>query len=67
MKHNTTVHTDVLYKQRKLRGWTQQQVANLLGVNVATISRIETGKRKTGSTIKRLADALEVDMEEVLE
>ncbi len=47
---------------RKIRGLSQEQVANILGVDKSTIHRWETGKRAVDlSDLQRLADIYKVD------
>lgn len=44
---------------RKLRGYNQEELAELVGVTPSTISQLETGKQGfTDSTLTALADAL---------
>lgn len=52
---------------REYRGMSQQQLAEAAGVSQAMVTMIETGRR-TGqvSTLRRLAGALDVDMEDLL-
>lgn len=52
---------DNLYKIRELRGMSQQQLADAVGANQATISKIEKGTgNPTLSMINRIAKALGV-------
>ena len=56
-----------LIYQRKLKGYSQEKLAELSGVTVRTIQRIERGEVNSHvNTLKLLADALEVDMKELL-
>lgn len=52
---------------RRLRGLTQQQLAEKAGIDQATISKIErdAGYNYTADTIKRIADALDVEQAEL--
>ncbi|UWX61277.1 helix-turn-helix domain-containing protein [Chryseobacterium oranimense] len=51
---------------RRKKGLSQQQLADVSGVSIRTIQRIETGKVEAHpSTLKMLADALEVDTEKL--
>ena len=56
-----------LYRLRKLRGWTQQELADQLGVTNRSVSKWETGETlpETGQLIP-LADAFGVTMDELL-
>jgi uncharacterized Tic20 family protein len=52
---------------RKLKGITQESLAEISGLNVRTIQRIESGEVDPRLfTLKSIADALEVRMEELL-
>lgn len=53
--------------KRLAKGWTQTELAQKSGVPQPTISQIEKGTRKypTHKSIKRIAKALEVDIEEL--
>lgn len=49
---------------RKTRGLTQQQLADLLGVQRATISNYEIGRRSPHiKELERIADAMSVSLE----
>lgn len=52
---------------RTLKGFTQEKLANLSGIDQTTISAIECGKNKKPSweTVLRIAKALGVDPEEI--
>ncbi len=55
-----------LREARHRRLLTQLELANLVGMTTATISRIETGATKARiSTVRRLAEALDVDPAEL--
>jgi uncharacterized Tic20 family protein len=52
---------------RKLRGITQESLAEVTGLNVRTIQRIESGDVDPRLyTLKSIADALDVNLEELL-
>ncbi len=56
-----------IYRKRKEKGYTQEQLAELLDVNPRSISRWETGKNMPDTTLlKPLANALGVSVEEIL-
>jgi D-alanyl-D-alanine-carboxypeptidase/D-alanyl-D-alanine-endopeptidase len=56
-----------LVYQRKLKGYSQEKLAELSGVTVRTIQRIERGDVNSHmNTLKLLADALEVDIQALL-
>jgi transcriptional regulator with XRE-family HTH domain len=49
------------------RGWSQQQLAAISGVNVRTIQRIEGGQPASVETVKALAAAFEMEFNELRE
>jgi transcriptional regulator with XRE-family HTH domain len=51
---------------RELKLMTQRELAEKAGVSQATIVRIERGRQGALSTIRKLADALEVQPGELL-
>lgn len=54
-------------RQRKAVGLTQAELAERVGVQPETISRIETGARAASlALIARVADALEVELHELV-
>lgn len=63
---NQSLSKNLIY-QRKLRGYSQEKLAELSGVTVRTIQRIERGDVNSHmNTVKLLADALEVGVQELL-
>lgn len=51
---------------RKLKGYTQTEFADKLGVSVAIVGTIERGTRKPDARIlKKIAEVLGVDQEEL--
>ena len=56
-----------LKELRRLRAFSQQELADVAGVGRNTISRIERGETGAhGRTLRRLAQALSVDVAELL-
>lgn len=53
----------IVRKLRLQRGWTQEHLAELLGVNVRTVQRIERGGKASLETRQALAAVFEVDLE----
>jgi len=52
---------------RKLKGYTQMELAKRLGVSVMIVGTIERGTRKPDARIlRRIAETLGVDLEELL-
>jgi transcriptional regulator with XRE-family HTH domain len=48
-------------KRRLQRGWSQQQLAELSGLSVRTIQRIENGQTPSMESLKSLASVFETD------
>ncbi|EGL19675.1 helix-turn-helix domain-containing protein [Paenibacillus chitinolyticus] len=52
---------------RKLKGYTQNQLAELLGVSIAVLGSIERGTRKPDTRmIQKISNALGIEPEELL-
>lgn len=52
-----------LKAEREKRGWSQDQLADCVGMTKATISRFETGQRKPlRDRVERIASSLEADV-----
>jgi transcriptional regulator with XRE-family HTH domain len=51
----------MIQKLRLQRGWSQQQLADLSGLSVRTIQRIEQGQVASTESLKSLAAVFEVD------
>jgi transcriptional regulator with XRE-family HTH domain len=51
----------LVQKLRLKRGWSQQQLADLSGVSVRTIQRLERGQPASTETLKSLASVFETD------
>ncbi len=59
---------DELKRLRRLRGLTQQELAERSGVSQYTITEIETGRREPRpSTLRKLARALDVEVSDFFE
>lgn len=52
-------------KLRLKRGWSQQQLAELSGLSVRTIQRMEGGQPASTETLKSLASVFEIDFSEL--
>lgn len=53
---------EILQNYRYTRGWTQQQLADLVGVNVSVVSAVETFRGMSGYSLWKFRRALpEVD------
>jgi len=55
-----------LERARKLKGWNKAKLAKVAGVDPSTVGHVETEEFVTEPTVKKLADALGLSMEEVL-
>lgn len=52
---------------RKLKGFTQTELAELLGVSIAIVGTIERGTRRPDARmLKRIAEALGIDHDELI-
>jgi transcriptional regulator with XRE-family HTH domain len=51
----------LIQKLRLQRGWSQQQLADLCGLSVRTIQRIEQGQVASTESLKSLAAVFEID------
>ena len=50
------------------KGMTQEDLANLTGISLRTIQRIEQGKVKPRSfSLKKIAEALKIDLKDLLQ
>jgi len=53
---------------RKDRGWTQEQLAEAIGIEAVSLSRLETGDRALSlSTLGHISDALGVGLADLLD
>ena len=55
-----------LREARTARGWSQEELAGRTGVSGRTIQRIENGSRPSSATARLLAEALGVEVADVL-
>ncbi len=56
-----------LKELRKLRAFSQQELADASGIGRATVSRIERGETGAhGRTLRKLAEVLRVDVSELV-
>jgi transcriptional regulator with XRE-family HTH domain len=53
--------TVIVQKMRLEQGWSQQQLADISGLNVRTIQRIESGQSASLESFKALGAAFDVD------
>lgn len=52
-------------KLRMEKGWSQEQLAQLSGLNIRTIQRIESGNKPGLETLKALAAVFDVDINQL--
>lgn len=50
---------------RQHKGWSQQELASRAGVSISSVVRAERGTSSNKSTLRLLAQALGVDVEEL--
>jgi len=60
-----TVDGRTLRTLRLQRGWSQKDLARAAGIRQGTVSAIENGKRARPSTVRLIADALDVGVPDV--
>ena len=62
--------TSKLKRARTIKGYTQEELAELSGVNIKSITSYEQNPEKlssaSASTVYRLADALGIEIEDIL-
>ena len=52
-------------KLRMERGWSQEQLAQLSGLNIRTIQRVESGNKPGLETLKALAAVFDIDINQL--
>jgi len=57
----------LIQKLRLLRGWSQEQLAELSGLSVRTIQRLERGQTASVESLKALGAAFEIDFSHLKE
>ena len=55
----------LMQKLRLQRGWSQQQLADLSGLSVRTIQRLEKGQDASTESLKSLAAVFEIDFSQL--
>lgn len=64
----TTAHQAPHIKElRTARAWSQEQLAQIAGINVRTIQRIENGEPASFETLKSIAASFDIDVSTLLE
>lgn len=57
----------MLKKLREKMGYTQQDLSNITGISIKTISNIENGKDCNTKIVKKLAILFDTTLEDILE
>lgn len=57
----------LIQKLRLQRGWSQEQLAELSGLSVRTIQRLERGQPASAESLKALASVFEIDFSDLKE
>jgi transcriptional regulator with XRE-family HTH domain len=52
---------------RKKNGWSQEELAEICGLNVRTIQRVESGNKASLETLRSLASVFDVELSELTE
>jgi transcriptional regulator with XRE-family HTH domain len=60
------VKADKIRERRLLRGWSQEQFAQIAGTTTRTIQRIEAWQGASLETVKAVASALDCDFRELI-
>ena len=60
---------DNVKRERRMEGWTQDELARRSGVGLATVSRIEQGEieHPRVSTLRKIAAALDLEIRDLYE
>lgn len=70
--NNLCLNSNMTYNLRRIRymrlvkGWTFSKLAKEIGEHPSTVSRIERGENQNPETVKKIADALGIPMEELV-
>ena len=56
-----------LARKRIMNGWSQVELCRRAGVSHAIVCRAEKGRPMYAATVKKIADALECDIEDIFE
>lgn len=52
----------VVKAQRKVKGWSQEQLAQAAGLSRPTVARIESGSAVSTATLAKIANALGIEI-----
>jgi transcriptional regulator with XRE-family HTH domain len=67
MQHHQPGNSSRVEQLRRGRGWPQEQLANISGVSVRTIQRLENGENVSFATLKAVAAAFDLDIRDLTE
>jgi len=66
MKTNSPYKLHLLTRARRVRGYTYDQVGEKINMCGRTVRRVEDGETEKPDTVRRIASALGVDLEELV-
>ena len=61
------VNAAFIKQKRTINGWTQQHLADMCGVSLRTVQRVERYGQASNETVSSLASVLEVNRIEIIE
>lgn len=64
---NTKVNTQKIKNLREQRGWSQNQLAQMSGISLRTLQRMEKDGNCSIESVKSIASVFEVDFKEILQ
>ena len=63
---NMQIHSHIIKQVRDQKCWSQQQLADMSGISLRTLQRVEAKSVASQETIKALAAVLEIDCEQLV-
>lgn len=60
------IDAKLLLRPREQRAWSQKMLATAAGLNLRTVQRIEKSASASGQSVRALAGALDVDVQEMM-
>lgn len=67
MEKRMRINSSVIIELRRQRAWSQQQLADVACVSLRTIQRIESSKKASQESIKAIAAAFDITVNDLLE
>ena len=61
-----TYKTHEIERARVIKGWSRSKLASLVGIHPSSYLRIIKGETRKPETINKIADALDLQMEELV-